>query len=176
MAKKSSIIIGLAGRKRSGKTTVAARLMEMAKEVGLTPIRIGFADPLKAEAAKIFGPVTEENKATLRPVLQALGTAMKEINGEHVWLNRLIDSWRAYEQAGYDMLVVDDVRFPYEAEHLQQSGGQVWKISRPSTDDSGDTHSSETSVDQVKADHYLVEENLEKLLDRVDETWHEYWK
>ena len=176
MAKKASIIIGLAGRKRAGKSTVAARLIEMAKEMGLTPIRIGFADPLKAEAAKIFGPVTEENKATLRPVLQAVGAVMKELKGNDVWLNRLVESWQAYEQAGYNMLVVDDVRFPYEAEHIQNSGGQVWKISRPSTDNSGDTHNSETSVDLVKADHYLVEENLEKLLDRVTNTWHEYWK
>lgn len=176
MAKKTSIIIGLAGRKRAGKTTVATRLIEMAKDMGLTPIRIGFADPLKAETAKIFGPVTEENKATLRPVLQAVGTAMKELKGDDVWLNRLIESWQSYEQAGYNMLVVDDVRFPYEAEHIQRSGGQVWKVSRPSTDNSGDTHNSETSVDQVKADKYLVEENLEKLLDQVTNTWHEYWK
>lgn len=176
MAKKTSIIIGLAGRKRAGKSTVAARLTELAKEMGLTPIRIGFADPLKAETAKIFGPVTEDNKAILRPVLQAVGTAMKELKGEDVWLKRLIESWQVYQKAGYNMLVVDDVRFPYEAEYLKQAGGNVWKISRPSTDNSGDMHNSETSVDSIKADKYLVEENIEKLLDQVTNTWHEYWK
>ena len=173
MAKKTSIIIGLAGRKRSGKTTASDLLVELGKKKGLTPIRLGFADPLKAEIAKIFGPITEQNKGTLRATLQAAGSAMKELRGNDVWLNRHNETWNSYQEHGYNMLIVDDVRFPNESRHLKSLGATVWRIKRPSTDDSGDTHTSETSVDSIQPDVTISEEDLNSLLDKVTNTWHE---
>lgn len=172
MAKRTEIIIGLAGRKRSGKTTAANHVMDLAKAQGLVPIRIGFADPLKAEVAKIFGPTNEEDKAILRPVYQAVGEAMKALRGRDVWTIRLQEAWNHYRNHGYNMLLVDDVRFAYEAKTIQGMGGQVWRVVKPDSDASGDLHPSETNVDLIQPDATIFnEKTLEKYLDLVANTW-----
>lgn len=172
MAKRTEIIIGLAGRKRSGKTTAANHLLALARDQGLNPIRIGFADPLKAEVAKIFGPYRDEDKAIIRPVYQAVGEAMKALRGRDVWTIRLQEAWNHYRNHGYNMLLVDDVRFCYEAKILQGMGGQVWRISKPDTDHSGDLHPSETGVGLIKPDLELINDiSLNKYLDLVTNTW-----
>ena len=175
MARKTEIIIGLAGKKRSGKTTAANHLLKLASEHGLQPIRIGFADTIKAEVAKIFGPCTDENKATIRPVYQAVGEAMKALHGEHVWVKRLQESWNHYRNHGFNVLIIDDVRFPYEADIIKGMGGHVWRITRPETDNHGDNHISESSVDSIVGDHvYTNEKKVEELLDWVSTTWHKH--
>lgn len=175
MARKTEIIIGLAGKKRSGKTTAANHLLKLASKQGLQPIRIGFADSIKAEVAKIFGPCTDENKTIIRPVYQAVGEAMKALHGEHVWVKRLKESWNHYQNHGFNVLIVDDVRFPYEVDIIKGMGGQVWRIARPETDNHGDNHVSESSVDSIVADHvYTNEKKVDELLDWVKTMWHKH--
>lgn len=168
--KRSEFIIGLAGTKRSGKTTAARHLIALAEQQGLVPIRLGFADPIKAEVAKIFGTYKEEDKAVLRPVYQAVGQSMKELHGKDIWIKRLLEAWNHYRNHGYNMLIIDDVRFPFEGEWVRNLGGQVWKIIR----DTGlkDDHVSETSVKSVKADHSILNSMSEQdFLVKVTNTW-----
>jgi len=163
------IIIGLAGKKRSGKSTAASHLLERLAELGRAPVRVGFADAIKAEVAKLFGPCTDETKAIVRPVYQAVGEAAKNLYGEQFWVDRLLAAWDHHQTLGCDALVIDDVRFPYESKIIQSMGGQVWRIARPSTDNHGDMHPSEIHVDSITADHvYVNEKKVQELLDWVE--------
>ena len=53
--------------------------------------------------------------------------------------------------------VITDVRFPNEAEHIRAAGGKIIKVVRPSLEGKqGDTHSSETSIDEIEPDHLIL--------------------
>lgn len=77
-------IIGLTGRARAGKDTVAAMIGERMTDAGLVMRRHGFADTLKVSAARALGfdgPPAE----LLRHMddLKVNGTVVTEINGRH---------------------------------------------------------------------------------------------
>ncbi len=77
----------------SGKAFVAAQLIN---EFGYT--RIGFADELKSEVAKIFRITVDEvnaNKGEYRKYLQLYGEAMCNIFGEDYWVKRFLERRKA---------------------------------------------------------------------------------
>jgi hypothetical protein len=52
---------------------------------------------------------------------------------------------------------VTDVRFPNEADHIRAAGGKVIKVVRPALEGKqGDTHASETSIDEIEPDILLI--------------------
>ena len=165
MAKTIKTIIGLAGKKRSGKTSAAQAILEIPNR---RMIRVGFADPIKSEVAKIFGRTQEQEKSVIRPVYQAVGEAAKKLYGEDYWRNLLVDMWKTRLSNHYDYLIIDDVRFPEEAKMIKEMGGQVWRVLRPETDNHGDNHISETEVDKIKPTLTLTnEKKLENFIDQV---------
>ena len=146
------MIIAISGKKHSGKST-AAGILE--KHLGAGAIRMSIADPIKREVAKIFGPYDVTKKEYLRPVYQVVGQVGKQVYGQTVWLDIMWAEWQKRKQACHTLLI-DDVRFPYEAEFLAEHGAHVWRIQAPDTDDSGDDDISETSVDLVKPHAYIT--------------------
>jgi hypothetical protein len=167
-------IIGLIGKKRSGKDTFAATLVE---ERGFA--RFAFADPLKEAAlsldplirleqdethlstggfvygerierlSAIVGRVGWERAKEIREVrrtLQNYGVAIREID-EGFWVRGTLD--RALAHPG--PVVVTDVRFPNEAEAILNAGGRIVRIVRPGLA-SDDSHVSETALDGYPAD------------------------
>jgi hypothetical protein len=148
------VIIGLAGKKQSGKDTVADYLVE---QYGY--IKLGFADAVK-HMALVIDPVLpvahakfggyiyltmlvtelgwEEAKKipAVRKFLQTLGTeAGRNILGEDVWVNALLKYVEEYDLRD---VVIKDVRYSNEARVCNFTV----HIVRDGTDD-GDTHSSE---------------------------------
>jgi len=61
---------------------------------------------------------------------------------------------------------ITDVRFPNEAAFIKAQGGKVVKVVRPALEGKqGDTHASETSIDEIEPDVLLVNDGtLEDLL------------
>ncbi len=141
------MIIAIAGKKSAGKST-AADFLE--RHIGAGAIRMSLADPIKQQVAKIFGPYDPAKKEILRPVYQAVGQSAKLLAGETVWLDMLWAEWCQRREA-FNTLIIDDVRFPFEAEFLRSHGAIIWKIKCPTSDNHGDEHISETSVDLVMA-------------------------
>ena len=152
------MIIGLTGKKRSGKDTAAQALVAR----GYT--QLSFAAPLKAMIRALLawadytpthidrmvdGDLKEhvalEGK-TARYLMQSLGT---EWGREHVspgiWVNLCIDKALRCQNA-----VISDVRFPNEAEAIRKAGGKIVKIFRRGTDAS-DSHPSE-AIDLIQPD------------------------
>lgn len=185
------MIIGLAGRARSGKDTVADCLENLTD--GIVE-RDAFADRLKLVAARaldvtfhpddvgtdavrrwadhlkqrveivVTGPFgTVESKIDGRTFLQRLGVeGIRDTLGERVLLEAVP------LERNCDLLIVTDVRFDNEAEYIREAGGRVWEIIRPGT--AADSHASEQRLDRDLIDHVIENDGtLDDLHDRVRE-------
>lgn len=145
--------IGLVGKARSGKDTVAGMLVE---HHGYH--RVAFADRLKAAALDIDPVVTSPAPAwwhgRLAEVVEELGwEAAKEIPEVRRFLQHLgvavrdhvdADAWVAAAGRDIDALhgtgrpvVVSDVRFENEVQAIASRGGLVVRIERPEAGLSG---------------------------------------
>ena len=161
-------LIGLIGKKRSGKDSFAAVLIA---EHGYK--RVAFADPLRAAAlrldpyvdaalldngeimpyrlSEVIGTLgwerAKDEIPEVRRILQAFGTdAIRSID-EEFWVRagvqEISNNYR-------DPVVVTDVRFPNEAQAILQRGGVLVRIERPGFD--GDGHATETALDDYLPD------------------------
>lgn len=143
------MIIGLSGKARSGKDTVA----EMIQGYDSTFKRIAFADSLKDAACAIFdwddrhrhGELKERLdsgfKTSPRAAFQDLGQWVREHFGEDTWVKSAMKKAAVYEN-----VVVPDVRYPNEVKAIERLGGQVWRVERPGIDGVR-AHQSETALD-----------------------------
>lgn len=162
-----SALVGLIGKKRSGKDSFARPLVE---EHGFR--RFAFADPLK-EAVLQTDPIVafctnpirlstvverigwEEAKEypEVRRLLQNYGVAIRGIEPDF-WVRATLD--RALQHASeVGPVVVTDVRFPNEADEVRDAGGTIVRIVRPGLS-SDDTHASETALDDYEEDRLVV--------------------
>lgn len=175
----SNYVVGLTGRKRSGKDTFAARLVEN----GFT--RVSFADPLRSMALAIdpwvrieqdegglfFGPgtvLTQDYHFRLSEVVASPGgwEKAKELREVRRLLQvigtdgvRNIISDTAWIEVAVRTInaidgpvVVTDCRFPNEA----AIADTVVRVVRPSLGESGDLHPSETAMDDYIAERDVI--------------------
>lgn len=160
-------VVGLIGKKRSGKDTFAQGLIAR----GAT--RFAFADPLKEAALELnplIGPVALPGELApirdvrladavdrlgwegakeipeVRRTLQQFGIGIRAID-EAFWVR--VTLTRAVVHDG--PAVITDVRFPNEAKAIADVGGILVRIDRPGLA-STDTHISETALDGYPAD------------------------
>lgn len=148
-------IIGLSGRKRSGKDTVYSIIQEEAAH--RQPHRVAFADPLKEEVSALLNvPVAdlEADKARFRGILQWWGTEWRRGQNPNYWIDLTRARIRAL-RGSTGMVVVTDVRFPNEAELIESMGGTVVRISRLEADTVVDPHSSEVVMDSYPFRHVI---------------------
>ena len=185
-------LIGIAGKKGSGKDTLGAHLV---KEYGY--VRYAFADKLKEAVVAldplIVGPATKYQIKSLktlwregesavelldrlkndhpeaRRLMQAMGNEVGQgIFGEYFWIDLVLTRIKFASTA---FACITDVRFPHEAESIRRAGGTIIRIQRSSTDDHGDNHASEVMVDKVKYDCHVLNDGTtdEFLIDAVGE-------
>ena len=155
------IFIGLSGKKRVGKNTVASQLKLLTNQ---TIDEFAFAYPLKVEAAKMLGVNVadiETNKDLYRPMLQAYGEYCRNRKGKDksgveygkdYWC---IVTFREIVKSSADIVIITDVRYPEDCEWIKRSGGIVVRICR----ETGlkDEHVSETSLDTYNNfDHIIL--------------------
>ncbi|RLK22653.1 hypothetical protein DER29_0491 [Micromonospora sp. M71_S20] len=173
-------LVGVMGRARAGKDTVAGRLVE---RYGFR--RYGFADALK-EAALIANPIvtpvdtvggslrlsdvvsavgweSAKEHREVRRTLQQFGVGIRHLQPDF-WVRVVMDE--VAHRPG--PVVIPDVRFPNEAAEIRQEGGILIRVTRPGQDES-DQHVSETALSDVRADHELANDaDLHSLLNKVD--------
>lgn len=159
-------IIGIAGRKRSGKDTAG----DLFVNNGF--LRIKFADCLKAmiktmlvtagidpeEADELIeGPRKEEPQAflggkTIRWAMQSLGTDWgRNLIDINIWCSITAGEILAWKSNA----VITDLRFPNEADTLRNLGATLIRIER----DTGiitDTHETERFIDGLDVDHVIT--------------------
>ena len=175
--------IGLVGRARSGKDTVALQLVE---RHGYT--RVAFADRMR-DAVKALNPTIrldveglqwtcslanglemygweglKQYSPDVRGYLQRMGTEVgRDMFGEDFWVEQALRVAGAYEQ-----VVFSDVRYPNEAERIRKEGGVLWRVEREGIEKS-DEHTSESLIETIKVDS-VVKNNgtIEELFAKVD--------
>ncbi|AYN58505.1 adenylate kinase [Arthrobacter phage Liebe] len=164
-------ILGLIGKKRSGKDTFAHALP------GYT--RVAFADPLRQAALALDpyvgrpclpGQLSPQRDVRLSDVIDALGwerakdcvpevrRILQRFGTESIrsidpdfWIRAGIQAIEAVEGP----VVVTDCRYPNEADTIRALGGKLVRITRPGYTSEGDAHPSESALDGY-AEDWLV--------------------
>lgn len=159
------IVIAISGKKRSGKNTVAKLIAT------LTPLKcqeFAFADELKVEIARICNTnVTEinRNKDSYRHLLQAWGVYRRDKNGADYWIDKTL---RLMLNCPSPIAIVTDLRFRNEAIAMRDIGAAMVRVDRGVV--SGDTHESETQLDNYMFDFYIDNtQSIDALVPRVKE-------
>lgn len=98
-----------------------------------------------------------------RHLLRTLGTEWgRDCVHPEVWNRCWRVSVNRHFRNGHNV-VVDDLRFPNEAELVRQVGGQIWRLQRPDAPENDSTHRSDRGLDDLTFDHLI--ENDGTLLD-----------
>ncbi|SKB50576.1 adenylate kinase [Luteibacter sp. 22Crub2.1] len=163
-------IIGITGRARSGKDTLADALID-ASRYG---VKMSFADPLRVFVSNITGipypelvdgpakeaPLAEFGGKSPRQMMQTLGTEWgRELIHPDIWIaaarRRLEDhlTWDAPLRP--HIAVFADVRFENEAAMIRELGGRIVHLSRPGAAIVS-THVSEGGIEPRRGDVHHV--------------------
>lgn len=152
------VVIGISGKKYSGKSTVARLIQKHYPNVYV----VNFADGVKqevAEACKVSVDYIERNKAKFRTILQWWGTDFRrnmcyDSYWTRVWSKRV-------NKVNAEITIAADVRFLNECSVVKGIyGGVVWRVRRdPSPYTIPDAHASETELDNYKFDQ-VIDNNL----------------
>ena len=168
---RSPLLIGIIGKKGSGKDTFADHLTRKYKFK-----KMAFADPLKSICSilfnfkkdQLYGDKKEEVDSTWgitpRSALQFVGTDLfrdqmhKLIPGIdlNIWLENMSVRLKDYYNTSHiekRFVVVSDVRFQNEVDLIKDKGGYVIKLERPSLlkgNECNDTHRSESEMDNIQ--------------------------
>lgn len=168
-------VVGISGRKRSGKDHFADYLVE---HFGFE--KYPLAEPIKESAAEIFlfndeqlyGDKKEEEdpywKVTPRKVLQEMGTNFfREEFDEEVWTTSL------YHKLALELprkVVIPDIRFPNEVKAVHRWNGKVVRIDAYERLDNSDDHRSETALDGFDNFDWIMDNNgsLEEFNENIE--------
>lgn len=147
-------IVGLAGPKGVGKSTLANQLVFEYYQEGLdSMVRVmSFATPLK----EMLGCIVHEDYikhdkeriiphlgVSARHCLQTLGTEWgRNTISNDIWVNL---ARHRIEESDHKIFIIDDVRFDNEAKMILDLGGEVWNLSRDGVGGQ-DGHISEAGI------------------------------
>lgn len=161
------IKFGIAGRMRTGKTTVA-RYLETTYDFHVT----AFADPIKQFARSVGWDDQKDERG--RTLLQDIGTVVRKYN-KTFWIEKMVAGLPATKS-----IAVDDMRMQLEHEELSKVGFKTILIRRdPSrildAPTSTVNHVTEMEVDGIKP-WRVIENNgtFEDLYASVDQLVKEY--
>lgn len=190
------LVILISGKKRHGKNQLAMYMNEAFLKRGLKLAEFAFAHVLKEIVARDFDKFTEEHlygnkkeervdgyNKTCREVLQHIGEFYRSIEPNY-WINalkrKILDA-NYYGKKKFDVVVVTDCRYPNEMDWhefnvaVDAQGNcnpvkvMAIRVYRPGLQD-GDTHSSETSLDNYdKFDMVILNDSsLEELRKKAE--------
>jgi len=149
------ILIGISGKKGSGKDTVALFIRELYP--AHIPVHIvGFADELKKEMAQSLGVTTsfiETNKQFFRPLLQWWGDYRKKFASDQYWIIQLSKHVMMLPNSIDTLCVIKDVRFKNEYDFIRETGGIMIRVVRD--DVMKDAHASENDLDSTPFKYVL---------------------
>lgn len=154
-------ILGITGRKRSGKDTFADVAQQHLESLGWKVARSSFADEIKEQVLqlKAFREYNvrlaelelPENKEEIRPMYIAYGNYIRKHRNPAYWLNltmsRVVTFCR--ENPTNSAYIIPDVRFINETKAIRAMGGFVFKVINPLETN----QEPEAEIDEIKGDY-----------------------
>lgn len=158
-------LIGITALAGSGKSTaahvlieeygywlvkLAAPLKDMLRTLGLTPAQIE-GNQKEVPSDLLLGH-------TPRYAMQTLGEEWgRKMFGKDFWVTQAMRRIHDHLSRG-DRVVVDDVRYLNEVDHLRAAGGEIWRITRPGVREKlgSDPHPSEAEIYSITPDVEFV--------------------
>tara|TARA_Y100001963_G_scaffold31837_1_gene43906 strand:+ start:6921 stop:7487 length:567 start_codon:yes stop_codon:yes gene_type:complete len=123
------MIIGIAGRMRSGKTTLAKVLVDQYgfhKSSFAGAVRDEVADAMfkgRANPREQLLLAEMRDKNAVRPILQAWGEGKRNLIHPDYWIWKMLE-----DAANHELVVVDDVRYPNEVASILDNGGYLIRL------------------------------------------------
>jgi hypothetical protein len=162
-----SLLVGLAGPKGCGKSTIARRVISIGGYEGHVTggTRYRFAGPIKAmlralglTEAQVDGDEKELPCALLggetpRVAQQRLGDWGRSID-VNLWVNATMLDVDSDLSDDSFLVAIDDLRFDNEAEAIRRHGGLIIQLQRPGVSYTGE-HASEVGVSGHLVDHIV---------------------
>lgn len=153
------------GKKGSGKSTLARHLAGFGYEVisFAMPIKDICVETLRMSHRVVYNGTPEEKETTFlgkrsyRQIMQDVGTFFREIDPD-IWVRNAEQRIKIMLGWGRNV-VIDDLRFPNEAEMLVRLGAKIVRVVRDSAD-GNDTHVSETALDTYRPDITIFNNGL----------------
>jgi len=174
------LLIGLLGRSRSGKDTVAQIIQNLYPDIyGISR----FSQPIKNALRELYdftdnqleGPQKEEidlrYDITPRSAMQNMTTTYFKLHGDHFFSDRLFNRYeRIYKPFGKG-IIIPDVRYVHDINQIHKKKGIVIKVIRNNLNI---LHDSENHIDNLDAD-YLIYNNstLDELKNNIVATFNE---
>lgn len=159
------VIILIAGKSGSGKTTIANYLKKLFEEEGKKVILSPYTKYLKKYIEEITGEViSEENKP--RELLQKISSDLikEKLGKNNFFIDRQIEDIEIYSYFS-DIIIIPDVRFPNEIEVIQEKFNNVFSIGiirenyQTNLTKEQQEDITETSLDNYQKYDYLIENN-----------------
>jgi len=150
------ILIGIAGHKGSGKSTVARQLIKyLYRDKDYECSVLHFAQPIKQLVCEQFDIDTEQlervkNNPIVRQCLQNVGSQGRQQDPAH-WINQL-EKFYNNLKSSVPAVVIDDVRFQNEAFWIRRNAGILLHVHRKSVDSAADYHESEANIRYLGGD------------------------
>ena len=180
------MIIGITGKRLSGKDTVANYMVEhkgyehlyfskVMKEAiaALFDIRVQDVDNFKGDRGnfKEARIAIKMNDVEIKEFgwvefLQRFGTDMgRKVLGEDLWLDLVDEAIEDFDQN----YIVKDVRFVNEAQWILDQGGKIIELRRDVIDYANDNHESENGLPEDMAEYVIANTStIESLYKDVD--------
>lgn len=162
------MIIGIAGKKGTGKDTAAETLgnFKNLKMAGaLKAMFRAFLEYQEMEQTTIERMVEGDLKEvpskkylcgkSPRVFMQLLGTEFgRDLIDEDLWVNSTMRKAENYTNVKFT-----DIRFPNEHEAVKQAGGITVRVERDTEEDSTSSHASEMFIDSLPVDYLIINDS-----------------
>lgn len=176
-------IIGIVGPAHSGKTALANQINQFITDNApdMQVARLSFADPIKDIVSMLFkwdrqrlsssDPADKQWKETPdeewasileihgfspRVAMQMIGTDLfRDHLSKDFWINILNKKIELIMENPNSVIIIDDVRFPNEANMIRRLGGEIIMVAAPNTS-SNSEHISEKFYNSIKTDRQFV--------------------
>lgn len=166
MGEETMKLIGISGKKKSGKSLIADLISLYYTDVYV----YNFADELKKEVSIATQHSVEyinEHKDSFRLILQGWGTDFRRKKDENYWVKKWMEGVNVISNSHpASVIVAADVRFLNEVSAIKQLGGQIWRVERDGNF-SNDIHLSEVELDNYPFEQRITNNGTKEDLARL---------
>lgn len=99
--------------------------------------------------------ITQGNKAVYRPLLQWLGNYMVEKVSKTIWIDEIFHRISQHDD-DKNLIIINGLRYPSDAEALNQRGGKIIEIIRPDIKQADSDDPTEVERNEIKANIQVI--------------------